>query len=113
MVSVRCMWPGLPGGKVITAKRVPFTGGGVPRMRAPRTSTFSPIGITACRASEAHIMGAGGSAFVVRCLAIQDRLGDVIVVVTGHHPVDRPVFWLLAAHRGLLLLLASQPGATA
>src|SRR5262245_2944769 len=47
MVSVRCMRPGLPGGKVITQKRVPFTGGGVPRMRAPRSSMCSPIGIAA------------------------------------------------------------------
>src|SRR5262245_7098690 len=47
MVSVRCMRPGLPGGKVITAKRVPLTGGGVPRMRAPRSSTCSPTGISA------------------------------------------------------------------
>src|SRR5262249_19708604 len=47
MVSVRCMRPGLPGGKVITAKRVPLGGGGVPRMRAPRSSTLSPIGISA------------------------------------------------------------------
>src|SRR5712671_5182407 len=43
MVSVRCMRPGLPGGKVITAKRDPFSGGGVPMMRAPRSSTCSPI----------------------------------------------------------------------
>src|SRR5262245_28621948 len=47
MVSVRCMRPGLPGGKVITAKRVPLAGGGVPRMRAPRSSTCSPTGISA------------------------------------------------------------------
>src|SRR5262245_9292508 len=47
MVSVRCMRPGLPGGKVITAKRVPFGGGGVPRMRAPTSSTCSPTGISA------------------------------------------------------------------
>src|SRR5215467_9577260 len=55
MVSVRCMRPGLPGGKVITAKRVPLTGGGVPRMRAPRSSTCSPIGISAGAPSVIHI----------------------------------------------------------
>src|SRR6266700_6397998 len=47
MVSVRCMRPGLPGGNVITAKRVPCAGGAVPRMRAPRSSTSSPIEMSA------------------------------------------------------------------
>src|SRR5260370_35462453 len=43
MVSVRCMRPGLPGGNSMTANRVPFSGGGVPMMRAPRSSMSSPI----------------------------------------------------------------------
>src|SRR6516165_5876156 len=43
MVSVRCMRPGLPGGNSITAKREPFSGGGVPMMRAPKSSMSSPI----------------------------------------------------------------------
>src|SRR5436305_15334991 len=43
MVSVRCIRPGLPGGNVITAKRDPFSGGGVPMIRAPRSSMPSPI----------------------------------------------------------------------
>src|SRR5262245_13032348 len=47
MVSVRCIRPGLPGGKVITAKRVPLAGGGVPRMRAPSASNCSPTRISA------------------------------------------------------------------
>src|SRR5580700_6986386 len=51
MVSVRCMRPGLPGGNSITAKRVPFSGGGVPMMRAPRSSTSSPTAQSAGVAS--------------------------------------------------------------
>ena len=31
----------------MTAKRVPFAGGAVPMMRAPRSSTFSPIAMSA------------------------------------------------------------------
>src|ERR1044071_3673592 len=41
------MRPGLPGGKSITAKRVPFAGGAVPMMRAPRSSTVSPTAMSA------------------------------------------------------------------
>src|SRR5215472_17471262 len=37
------MRPGLPGGNSMTAKREPLSGGGVPMMRAPRSSTSSPI----------------------------------------------------------------------
>src|SRR5215204_5332757 len=40
------MRPGLPGGKVMTVKREPFSGGAVPSLRAPQSSTFSPIGIS-------------------------------------------------------------------
>src|SRR5476651_1451807 len=47
MVSVRCMCGLLPGGKSITAKRDPFVGGAVPRMRAPMSSTFSPTEMSA------------------------------------------------------------------
>src|SRR5678815_2322417 len=47
MVSVRCMRGSLPGGKSMTAKRVPFAGGAVPMMRAPRSSTFSPMEMSA------------------------------------------------------------------
>src|SRR5260370_10450122 len=43
MVSVRCIRPGLPGGNSMSAKRVPFSGGGVPMMRAPRSSISSPM----------------------------------------------------------------------
>src|SRR4029453_12344070 len=46
----------LPGGKSITVKRVPLAGGAVPRMRAPMSSIFSPIGIFAGAPSVHHIM---------------------------------------------------------
>src|SRR6476659_7915709 len=45
----------LPGGKSITQKRVPFGGGGVPTMRAPMSSTFSPTAISAGFCSVIHI----------------------------------------------------------
>src|SRR5262249_4291534 len=47
MVSVRCMRGWLPGGKSMTAKRVPFAGGAVPRMRAPRSSIDPPTAMSA------------------------------------------------------------------
>src|SRR5947207_11917300 len=47
MVSVRCMGPLLPGGISLTVKRVPFGGGGVPSRRAPMSSAFSPIEMSA------------------------------------------------------------------
>src|SRR6266700_3100405 len=47
MVSVRCIRPGLPGGNSMTAKREPFSGGGVPITRAPRSSMSSPIATSA------------------------------------------------------------------
>src|SRR6266446_596748 len=37
----------LPGGKSMTAKRVPFSGGAVPMMRAPESSISSPTAISA------------------------------------------------------------------
>src|SRR3954463_2031356 len=40
------MRPGFPGGKVITVKREPCSGGAVPNLRAPQSSTSSPIGIS-------------------------------------------------------------------
>jgi hypothetical protein len=48
-----CAW--LPGGKSITQKRVPFGGGGVPTIRAPRSSMFSPTEISAGFLSVIHI----------------------------------------------------------
>src|SRR5712691_6484047 len=47
MVSVRCMGPDLPGGMSFTVKRVPSGGGGVPSMRAPMSSIFSPTEMSA------------------------------------------------------------------
>src|SRR5262249_31039757 len=47
MVSVRCMRGWLPGGKSMTAKRVPFAGGAVPMMRAPKSSICSPTAMSA------------------------------------------------------------------
>src|SRR5215831_14925526 len=47
MVSVRCMRGWLPGGKSMTANRVPFAGGGVPMMRAPKSSISSPTAMSA------------------------------------------------------------------
>src|SRR5215471_11773173 len=47
MVSVRCMRGSLPGGKSMTANRLPLAGGAVPMMRAPRSSTFSPMAMSA------------------------------------------------------------------
>src|SRR5262245_3624168 len=47
MVSVRCIRGWLPGGKSMTANRVPFAGGAVPMMRAPKSSIFSPIAMSA------------------------------------------------------------------
>src|SRR5881396_764290 len=41
------MGPLLPGGISLTVKRVPFGGGGVPSRRAPMSSAFSPIGMSA------------------------------------------------------------------
>src|SRR5260221_13717365 len=41
------MGPVLPGGMSLTVNRVPFGGGGVPSMRAPMSSTFSPTGMSA------------------------------------------------------------------
>src|SRR4029077_6867274 len=41
------MRPVLPGGKSITANRLPLAGGAVPRMRAPRSSIASPTAISA------------------------------------------------------------------
>src|SRR5262249_16283869 len=41
------MRPVLPGGKSISANRVPLAGGAVPRMRAPRSSIVSPTEISA------------------------------------------------------------------
>src|SRR5260221_6667637 len=48
-----CGW--LPGGKSITQNRVPFGGGGVPTMRAPESSIFSPTPISAGFLSVIHI----------------------------------------------------------
>ena len=48
-----CGW--LPGGKSITQKRVPFGGGGVPTMRAPMSSIFSPTPMSAGFWSVIHI----------------------------------------------------------
>src|SRR5215472_10317459 len=47
MVSVRCMRGWLPGGKSMTANRVPFAGGAVPMMRAPKSSICSPTAMSA------------------------------------------------------------------
>src|SRR5262245_55130596 len=47
MVSVRCMRGWLPGGKSMTANRVPFAGGEVPMMRAPKSSISSPTEMSA------------------------------------------------------------------
>src|SRR5438105_3267821 len=41
------MRPVLPGGKSITANRVPLAGGAVPRIRAPRSSISSPTEMSA------------------------------------------------------------------
>ena len=86
------MRPGLPGGKVMTQKRVPFGGGGVPRMRAPRSSTVSPIGISAGAPSVIQIRvdwAPERAAFVVGRRSVHDRFGDVALVVAGHHAPDR------------------------
>src|SRR5688572_16112778 len=48
-----CGW--LPGGKSITQKRVPPAGGGVPTMRAPMSSAFSPMPMSAGFRSVIHI----------------------------------------------------------
>src|SRR6267143_1085159 len=45
------MGPVLPGGMSFTVNRVPFGGGGVPSMRAPMSSAFSPIEMSAGVAS--------------------------------------------------------------
>ena len=45
----------MPGANSMTMKREPFSGGAVPRMRAPMSSTFSPIEISAGIASLHHI----------------------------------------------------------
>ena len=37
----------LPGGKSMTANRVPFAGGAVPMMRAPKSSISSPTAMSA------------------------------------------------------------------
>src|SRR5262245_15635853 len=47
MVSVRCMRGWLPGGKSMTANRVPFAGGAVPMIRAPKSSICSPAAMSA------------------------------------------------------------------
>src|SRR4029453_11689131 len=47
MVSVRCMRGWLPGGKSMTANRVPFAGGAVPMIRAPKSSICSPTAMSA------------------------------------------------------------------
>src|ERR1043165_6119261 len=49
------MCGGLPGGKSITQKRVPFGGGGVPTMHAPMSSMFSPTPVSAGLPSVIHI----------------------------------------------------------
>src|SRR4051812_12995937 len=49
------MSPGRPGAMSLMVKRVPFAGGAVPRLRAPRSSTFSPIAISAGVSSVDHI----------------------------------------------------------
>src|SRR6266852_7899899 len=41
------MRPVFPGGKSMTANRVPLAGGAVPKMRAPRSSLASPTEISA------------------------------------------------------------------
>src|SRR5262249_33724888 len=51
MVSVRCMRGWLPGGKSMTANRVPFAGGAGPMVRAPQTSNSSPTALSAGRPS--------------------------------------------------------------
>ena len=48
-----CGW--LPGGKSITQNRVPFGGGGVPTIRAPMSSIFSPTAMSAGFLSVIHI----------------------------------------------------------
>src|SRR6202451_774026 len=55
IVSVRCISDAMPGANSMTMKREPFAGGAVPRMRAPISSTLSPMAIPTGIASLHHI----------------------------------------------------------
>src|SRR5579863_6452146 len=55
MVSVRCISDSMPGANSMTMKRVPFSGGAVPRMRAPMSSALSPMPMSAGIVSVHHI----------------------------------------------------------
>src|SRR5579871_854631 len=55
MVSVRCISEAMPGPNSMTMKREPFSGGAVPRMRAPMSSTPSPMPMSTGIRSEHHI----------------------------------------------------------
>ena len=83
-----CGW--LPGGKSITQKRVPFGGGGVPTMRAPMSSIFSPTPMSAGFWSVIHIsVERPFGALVVGRGRVDQHLGDVVGVVPGDDAPDR------------------------
>src|SRR4029453_13280352 len=87
----------LPGGKSITAKRVPLAGGAVPRSRAPVASIVSPIGIFAGAPSVHHIMvetspACGNLALVA---GASSRTGHAMGIVARHPAPNRRVLWVL------------------
>jgi hypothetical protein len=86
------MMAALPGGKSITAKRVPLGGGGVPITHAPRSSGVSPTAMSAGIRSVHQIMvetmaGAGYFALVaapsMRTLATWLASCPVTILRTG------------------------------
>src|SRR5258706_139400 len=79
----------LPGGKSITANRVPFGGGGVPTMRAPMSSGFSPIEMSAGIRSVHQISVETIPA--ARCLAVVARPScTTLATVPSSCPVTMP-----------------------
>src|SRR5262249_37899341 len=80
----------LPGGKSMTANRVPFAAGAVPMMRAPKSSICSPTAMSvgvrsvdqiSVETAGARILGIGGR-------ALHEHLGDVVGVVAGHETAN-------------------------
>ena len=85
------------GGKSMTQKRVPFGGGAVPRMRAPISSIFSPIGISIGMRSLDR-MERDGLALVAK--SSDQHFGDAVRVMAGDDAADG--WWLGVSHFFLL-----------
>src|SRR5437879_10077829 len=114
------MGPILPGGMSLTVKRVPSGGGGVPSTRAPMSSAFSPIEISAGVRSEHQMSVETPPDFEVRMLVAGPSISTLAVPfascpvttrrIGGCSPVSSIIAWTLGLRIRLLLLLDARQG---